>query len=723
MRHIALLTLAVAGLGIFIGCRDKETPSGSSGGQSASSQPASQAASRSASSQPVAPVVVESATGRIDPAGGTVRLSDGIRVEFPPGALDKSGDVTIKRLKGSPWQQVAPAGVWLDCTAPQAEFGKDVSIRVPLPVKASPQDADKILAGTIDPADGCMVMRPVRIESTAGRSEAVLDTRHFCFIYIDWNILEKAPPPSAGPLEIPIYKQGDTPYCWATCLQMLARSYSYSEGTTYNIMGKVGMAFIGNIGLRHRPIIGQVLADRTGVWPERYYWECTIFTGSDVFLTNLDHYLKHQLGVAKRPVILNPSWLEHAYVVVGYDDKGNYYVHDPREVPGAGAVSSGGGLLEGYQKLTAKQLAINWAMPGNSYSTIVIPADLPADRAKVTINLRDRKIYFSASKDFYQFNWDYTQPDGYSFQKVPLSYATKGGPKVDKIPPDAEKLTGIVELFNCTAAERMVTVRVDVVNRTTSNGRKYNYIMPEATVAVGANLRQTVNCDIDLAALRDPDVKDPQECWFVARVQDGGKFCDQAEFLFTLDKMQTISTPFATQIKTNIPGHGVDVTMAVSGVISGPQDPKAIQVKASDKGLAVYAAKFYEPTSVSVQVDYDVKMKYQIHSMFEIDKVNTLCRVDITLLNPRLEVFPRRKDMNKFDAPAGKGVSTGFFMPFKDGVFGGGVKVVLAFDQKLEVSRPIVKSDGTVIRYEPYKTYTQELDLDAVSIIASSPKK
>ena len=48
---------------------------------------------------------------------------------------------------------------------------------------------------------------------------------------------------------------------------------------------------------------------------------------------------------------------------------------------------------------------------------------------------------------------------------------------------------------------------------------------------------------------------------------------------------------------------------------------------------------------------------------------------------------------------------------------------MLAFDQKLEVSQPKINSEGEVTGYEPYKTYTQELDLDAVSIVAASPKK
>jgi hypothetical protein len=118
-------------------------------------------------------------------------------------------------------------------------------------------------------------------------------------------------------------------------------------------------------------------------------------------------------------------------------------------------------------------------------------------------------------------------------------------------------------------------------------------------------------------------------------------------------------------------------------------------------------------------------MKYRIHSIYAIDKVNTNCQVDITLLNPRLVVFPRRKDMKMSESPSGQGtgVSTTFFMPFKDGVFGGSVQVVLAFDQKIEVSRPIMNSEGAVTGYEPYKTYTQELDLNAVSIIAVPPKR
>jgi hypothetical protein len=295
---------------------------------------------------------------------------------------------------------------------------------------------------------------------------------------------------------------------------------------------------------------------------------------------------------------------------------------------------------------------------------------------------------------------------------------------VEKIPPEAQRLTGVVELFNCASADRDVTLHVDVLNRSSSKGDKFKFSMPPRAVTVGANLRQTVDFDIDLAVLRDPEVKDKQQCWFVARLEDGGTMCDQAEFFFTLDTLPPATKAFSNQIKTNIPGAGVDVAMAVSGEIGGPGDANQIQVKTTTTGTTILAPQFYDPTNVSVQVDYVVKEKYRIFSIYEIDKVNTNCRVDVTLLNPRLEVYPRRKDMQKTDASAGgKGVAASFSLPCKDGVFTGSLKVVLAFDQKLEVSRPIVRADGVVEKYVPYKTYTQELDLDAVTLVASPPKK
>jgi hypothetical protein len=131
MKHLSLLILSLVALGIFIGCRHKESP----GSPGASSRPASHEASQAAS--PGAPQVAETASARIDSAGGSVRLSDGTRAEFPPGALDKPGEVTLRRLKSSPRGQVESACVWLDCTAPAAQFAKDVAIRVPLPVKAT----------------------------------------------------------------------------------------------------------------------------------------------------------------------------------------------------------------------------------------------------------------------------------------------------------------------------------------------------------------------------------------------------------------------------------------------------------------------------------------------------------------------------------------------------------------------------------------------------------
>ena len=515
-------------------------------------------------SKPVVPgpnpsVPVESTSARIDSTGGTISLADGIRVEFPAGALSSPRDVTLQRLKGSPWaSQGKSTGVWLECTVPGPEFAKDACVRVPLPMSARPEDAPKIIAGLIDPEDNTLNVQPIRLESVSGRTEAVLTTRHFCGVYIDWDVLDKPPPATAAPLEVPIYKQGETPYCWATAMQMLARDYSPSDGTVPSILGKVGLAYVGNVGLRNRPVIGQVFSERTGIWPQRYYWGVSAFTGSDVFLTHLNHYLKQQIGVHKRPVMFCPSKLippyGHAYIIMGYDDQGRYIVHDPREVPEAGAVATprGSGNFEGYQKLTPKQLLLDWGLPGTNFATIVIPADPPADHAKVTLGLRHRKIYFT-TKDttVYQYRWDYTQPDGYSFQKIGRLSFANDGPVVASIPADALRLQGEMELFNCTLADRSVTPHLEINNLSSKSG-KYNYSMPAIPVTVGGNLRATVTFDIDLAALRDPAVAGKQQYYFAASVVDAGKTADKSVLLFTLDPTGPPPGPPQTRSKPQI---------------------------------------------------------------------------------------------------------------------------------------------------------------------------
>ncbi|MBI5723153.1 MAG: hypothetical protein HZA50_04280 [Planctomycetes bacterium] len=761
MRRIALLTLAIAGLGIFIGCPDKKTSDGggSTSSGSSSSQPASQAATRSASSQPVAPVVVESATGRIDAAaGGAVKLSDGIRVEFPPGALAKACEVTVKRIdpKSLFRTRVSDRRIVLDVTCPE-KLLKAAQVRLGLPKEAKARDADDIMVGHLGPGGVIEVSRGATIEMTPHGPELVAPADHFSVIVFTFaaGVLVKGaailgekigswidpPPENVAPSSnrVPVYYQGESPECLATSAQMACKAVKPGVREIWRLMEESGISRAGlrPLGARFLGGFSAGIKAHSGVEPDIYLWQALLDATDTPYMGAMKRYIMRTLGEGI-PVVFGSSEMKdantggpHAVILLGFDKDGNFYGINPQFT----------GSQADIVKITQKYMGVEMSMKG-VFVTIALPAALDVQRPRVTLNVLPNSAWFLTDKGpagpAYMLTWDGSCAGGIGWLAKSMLSSSKSGPVSASMPPDVTSLcigyvadennsaSGGVEVCNADDRDHNVSVTLELHN--TSKGtlvkiKGQDGLMADAAVA--AHTRAGIPFLVTLGELFTPDVKDPQQFELRLGLFVEGTQMDTAVVPFTIDVLPTISTPFATQIKTSIPGHGIPVTMAVSGEIKGPQVPKAVQVKASDKGLAVYAPKFYEPTSVSVRVDYDVKMKYRIHSIFEIDKVNTDCQVDITLLNPRLAVYPRRKDMKMSESPAGqgKGVSTSFFMPFKDGVFGGSEWVVLAFDQKLEVSRPIVNSEGVVTRYEPYKTYTQELTLDVVSIIASSPKK
>ena len=760
MRHFSLLTLVIVGLGIFNGCRDDDTQAnrGSDGG-STSSRPTSKVASRSSSSPPVTPVVAESATGRIDAAGGTVRLSDGIRVEFPPGALAKACEVTVARLDPTTLfrTRVSDRRIALDVTCPE-KLLKAAQVRLPLPKKAKAKDAEDIIIGHLGPGGVIEVSRGATIEMTSRGPELVAPSDHFSVIVITFaaGMLAKGvavlgeqigswidPPPEMvdpSPNWVPVYYQGEGPECLCTSAQMACKAVKPGAREIWRLMEESGVSRAGLSPWKAR-FLGGLSAGikaHSDVEPVIYLWQGLLDATATPYLGAMKRYIMRTLGEGI-PVVFCSSEMKdavtggpHAVILLGFDKAGNFYGVNPQYT----------GRRVGIVKLTQKYMGIEVSLKG-VFVTIALPTGLDSQRPRVTLNVPPNSAWFltdkGASGPAYTLTWDGSCAGGIGWLAKPMLSSSKtSGPIAASVPPDVTSLcigyvanannpsSGGVEVCNADDRGHDVSVFLELHNTTKGTRVKIkgqDGLMADAAVA--AHTRVGIPFLVNLGELVDPDVKDPQQFELRLGLSVEGFRTDTAVVPFTLDVLPTIHTPFATRIKTEIPGHGIPVTMSVSGEISGPQNPKAVQVKASQKSLTVVAPKFYEPTSVSVQVDYKTKMKYRIHSIYEIDKVNTNCQVDISLLNPRLIVLPRRKNVKTSEPPGGRGtgVSTAFFMPFKDGVFGGSVKVVLAFDQKIEVSRPTINAEGAVTGYEPYKTYTQELDLDAVSIIAVTPKK
>lgn len=754
MRRIVLLAFVVAGSGLFFcGCGDDDTSNGRGAGDGNSSR---QPDSQPAWTRPAAPVVIESVTTQVDVGGGAVGLSNNIRLEFPPGAIAKACEVTVKRIdpKSMFRPRIADRRIVLDVTCGE-KLRKSAQIRIPLPKNA--KTADDIIIGHLSSGGVITVNRGATINMTSSGPELVAPTNHFSVIVITFaaGVIAKTtailgeqfgswlnPPPDAVDPStnwVPVFCQGQGPECLATSAQMACKAIKPDAREIWRLMARSGI-FRSGLSPWTTRFLGSFSAGvkaHSGVEPTIYLWQSLLDASSTPYLGAMKRYIMRTLGEGI-PVVFGSSEMKdantggpHAVILLGYDKDGNFYGVNPQFT---------GGKV-GVVKLTQKFMGIEMSLTG-VFVTMALPVGPDVRRPKVTLNVLPNSAWFLTDKGgsgpAYMLTWDGSCDGGIGWRFKPMLASSKSGPVTSSVPPEvatlrigypADKSTGTpasggVDICNTDDRDHNISVLLELHNTTTGTRVKIkgqDGLMASATVA--AHKQAGIPFLINLAQMVAPDIKDPQQFELRLELLVEGYRADTAIVPFTLDVLKTISTPFSTRIKTQIPGHGVPVKMTVSGQISGPQYPNTVQVKASDRALSVIAPRFFEPTKVTVQVDYDVKTKYRIFSMFPIDKVNTNCQVDITLLNPRLEIYPSRRKVKKFDPPAGGKVSTGFFMPFKDGVFGGSVKVVLAFDQKLKVSKPIVDSRGVVVRYDPYKTYTQELDLDAVSIIASPPRK
>jgi hypothetical protein len=629
MKHSSLLTLVVLGLGIFNGCRDKAQTNRNSGEGGTSSQPTSKAVSTP--SQSVAPVV-ESVAGRIDATGGTVRLSDGIRVEFPPEAVAKACEVTVKRLNPESLfcTRVSDRRIVLDVTCPE-KLLKAAQVRLPLPKAATAQDAEDIIIGHLNPGGVVDVSRGATIEMTPRGPELVARADHFSIIIFTFaaGVLTKGaailgekvgswidpPPERVDPSSnwVPVYYQGEGPECLCTSAQMACKAVKPDAREIWRLMEESGISRAGLLPFQVRFMSGLStgIKAHSGVEPDIYLWQPLLDATDTPYLGAMKRYIMRTLDEGI-PVVFGSSEMKdavtggpHAVILLGFDKDGNFYGVNPQYT---------GPRVE-IVKLTQAYMGIEMSMKG-VFVTIALPAGLDPHRPRVTLNVPPNSAWFLTDKGSsgptYMLTWNGSCPGGIGWlPKSMLSSSKQSGPVSAGVPLDVANLfigevpsetnpgIGGVEVCNADDRDHNVSVFVELHNITKGTRVKIkgqDGLMADA--AVPAHTRTGLPFLINLGEVVDTDIKDPQKFELQLGMFVEGTRTDSAVVPFTIDVLPTISTPFSTQIKTAIPGHGIPVTMSVSGKISGPQTPNAVQVKASDKGLAVIAPKFYEPTSV-----------------------------------------------------------------------------------------------------------------------------
>ena len=528
MKRAMAVLMALAALAVWTaaGCKDKDNRGGSSGGgnQIEDKLP-----------QEPALAVVDSTTGQVGPQGGTVKLSDGAAVEFPPNAIANTMDFKVEKLDVSPrFPSKEGYAVGIRCTSPVSEFKQDVTIRVPVPESAG--KVAHCFASMLDDQTGGLVFEPGVLKVANGRTEMVLATRHFSEHYFE----ACGPlPDKSEPFEVPYYTQGDTPFCWATCSQMFTRAAHPGDAA---IHGFIGTMKVGTEGFTPPLATGSaykgLLTKRATQTPALGLWNATLlnaFNWGDLSMTNLKDYCRNKLR-NRHPVLINSKQIKHAVLLVGYD-KDTYITHDPRET----------GLPDnrGYKKMTAAEVGLGSVTPFvDATATAVFLDPVAPNRPLVTINLPDRGAWFVATKESrdYVYQWDWNVDRGYSFF---FQKAGKGSQASVTIPPECGSLMlgrpptesdtsprGGLEIINShLAGEATVSVQATLLD---ADGKAV-WQETKGGITLPARTRKEVYFNTSVANFRPKLGEQAKDFKVIAAVLEGGKIVDQTGFDFTLE--------------------------------------------------------------------------------------------------------------------------------------------------------------------------------------------
>lgn len=487
--------------------------------------------------------VLEEARAPVGLDGAEVALAGGAaRVVVPAGAAAAPAEVVVRRVDGSATPGAGGGRTVIEVLGPEGGFAADVEVRLAVDPTAAPDD---LLVARVEPETGELVQLPVRLEVAAGRAEAVLAVRHFCLFVLDDLAAWAAgvPAPERVRLEVGRYRQGATPYCWATCLHMLCRAHGATGDGLFPLLGEVAHdqawyepRFDTPYALRFRGALAAAVERRVGAPPVRRLWDWGVLsaTTNTPLQGPLRRFLRRSLALG-RPVVLASQTEGHAWLVVGYEPDDRFVVHDPRDDEGGG-----------YLVRPASKLGVGWATPGRATVTIDLGAGLPESRPRLTLGLPSGAARFCARGADgalvagWELTWTHTRAQGYAVVEGARRRAaahTPVGPGHDALvvgDPGEGAATSGLEVVDARLAgsPRPFKVVHGVVEP--GSGDLGGHVV-EGTVAAGE--RVAVPLLLELAALRPapgPDAA-PRPLRFVACLVDAeGVVVDRLAFDFEL---------------------------------------------------------------------------------------------------------------------------------------------------------------------------------------------
>lgn len=398
-------------------------------------------------------ITTETVDQKIGPDGGTISLSNGSQIVFPPQAVHTDVNLTVSILEPDSFFEPDSfiERIVFRCTGTQGDFGIPVQIRVPLPKDFSENDTGLLFGGYLDETTGLRKMMGCNIEKSGDSVWGVMELNHFSNPFMEWMRKKKRPPQSAGPLMVPYYGQGASQYCWAASLQMVTQFASYSMQR--NIMEIIGETQVDEGGLtglefRSNSTISNIVKKRTGAIPDRCQYD---FVNYDL----AREFIKREIGLRGIPVAFHFTPWSHAIVIIGYN--GNTFIaHDPA----ATATNS-----IGYKEIPWTDIKSKMGL-GHNMTFLSIPGKQSA-APHITLNIMNDAFQFvkpvhpsDTLSRIYRFRWDSKSQEGYSV------FDTREQERVAILPGTIKDFdpNGSIEVVNSSKTEtHTISASMDLV--------------------------------------------------------------------------------------------------------------------------------------------------------------------------------------------------------------------------------------------------------------------
>ncbi|MBY0228561.1 MAG: C39 family peptidase [Gemmataceae bacterium] len=384
--------------------------------------------------------VVEEKTQAVRAAeGGSVELADGLKVEFPAGALSSDAEVRVRRLSfaGAPPDSLR----LVDISTGNASLREEALVTLPCPgprpARAPEKPAYRVCHIHGDerselPAEYDHARHAVRVRCKRFSPLAVVAGLFGAYEFFGHLLPQRGEPAlreavkdgGPGRLPIPYYNQDGTEWCMVVSAQMLLKAHGHDK-EAWELARAMGLDTETGVS----PLTGLVLQGLTRPFKDHgLEVEHNFLPWKEPW--PLASYLVERLKEG-RPVFLDIQARSHAIVAVGYDDKG-IYLHDP-----SGAITNDiTGEMVGthlHWDSFAEMCREAW-INGNVW-TLSVRSPRPAV-SPVTLQLMPDEFSFQrppvlsamgTALDSY-FKWDGTVGDGYRFQQGPGDAMHPGHP-------------------------------------------------------------------------------------------------------------------------------------------------------------------------------------------------------------------------------------------------------------------------------------------------------